>query len=371
MTNNTVKGTKKSNFIGNTLIPSGTTFDFVTNGQNQKILDSDLYTALNVTGTIVQEGDPSGTPILDKQGATNAIRSITAGFGISSVINPYNGVTFATDFTFNQTGVTLVDDTTASAALWRSIVGGAGVSAVGSAGVITISSDVVSIVSGSGVSVVDTAGVITISSDITGNVASQLEYFNKSATKLATPSNIALDYRVQNFHIENSTGAVSSVIAAGGSLNVNTLLLEAGESSLGVVPAFKNVSNVAQATFTDETNDKFLFPSNLNTFNNVYSIYQVRANIIVSHPVLTTTQNITITASLKRVSDNSIVVSDEYTIQNHAADSGRKLTFNQPTYVNSETDPYVVGGVYFDISTSALSSGSLTVTGVDFVVFKI
>ena len=164
---------------------------------------------------------------------------------------------------------------------------------------------------------------------------------------------------------------VSSVIAAGGSLNVNTLLLEAGESSLGVVPAFKNVSNVAQVTFTDETNDKFLFPSNLNTFNNVYSLYQVRANIIVSHPVLTTTQNITITASLKRVSDNSIVVSDEYTIQNHAADSGRKLTFNQPTYVNSETDPYVVGGVYFDISTSALSSGSLTVTGVDFVVFKI
>jgi hypothetical protein len=347
MTNNTVKGTKKSNFIGNTLIPSGTTFDFVTNGQNQKILDSDLYAALNVTGTIVQEGDPSGTPILDKQGATNAIRNITSGFGISAVINPYNGVTFATDFTFNQTGVTLVDDTTASAALWRSIVSGAGVSVVGS------------------------AGVITISSDITGNIASQLEYFNKSATKLATPSNIALDYRVQNFHIENSTGVVSSVIAAGGSLNVNTLLLEAGESSLGVVPAFKNVSNVAQTTFTDETNDKFLFPSNLNTFNNVYSLYQVRANIIVSHPILTTTQNITITASLKRVSDNSIVVSDEYTIQNHAADSGRKLTFNQPTYVNSETDPYVVGGVYFDVSTSALSSGSLTVTGVDFVVFKI
>jgi hypothetical protein len=347
MTNNTVKGTKKSNFIGNTLIPSGTTFDFVTNGQNQKILDSDLYAALNVTGTIVQEGDPSGTPILDKQGATNAIRNITAGFGISAVINPYNGVTFATDFTFNQTGVTLVDNTTASAALWRSIVSGAGVSVVGS------------------------AGVITISADITGNIASQLEYFNKSSTKLATPSNIALDYRVQNFHIENSTGVVSSVIAAGGSLNVNTLLLEAGESSLGVVPTFKNVSNVAQTTFTDETNDKFLFPSNLNTFNNVYSLYQVRANIIVSHPILTTTQNITITASLKRVSDNSIVVSDEYTIQNHAADSGRKLTFNQPTYVNSETDPYVVGGVYFDISTSALSSGSLTVTGVDFVVFKI
>ena len=243
--------------------------------------------------------------------------------------------------------MTLVDNTTASAALWRSIVSGAGVSVVGS------------------------AGVITISADITGNIASQLEYFNKSSTKLATPSNIALDYRVQNFHIENSTGVVSSVIAAGGSLNVNTLLLEAGESSLGVVPTFKNVSNVAQTTFTDETNDKFLFPSNLNTFNNVYSLYQVRANIIVSHPILTTTQNITITASLKRVSDNSIVVSDEYTIQNHAADSGRKLTFNQPTYVNSETDPYVVGGVYFDISTSALSSGSLTVTGVDFVVFKI
>mgnify|MGYP003654736804 CR=1 FL=1 len=108
MTNNTVKGTKKSAFIGNTLIPSGTTFDFVVNGQNQKILDTDLYAALNVTGTIVQEGDPSGTPILDKQGATNAIRNITAGSGIYATINPQNGVTISANIVAGA-GITITE----------------------------------------------------------------------------------------------------------------------------------------------------------------------------------------------------------------------------------------------------------------------
>ena len=139
MTNNTVKGTKKSNFIGNTLIPSGTTFDFVTNGQNQKILDTDLYAALNVTGSLVQIGDPTGTPVLDIQGSVNGIRNITPGFGISSTINAENGITFATAFTFNQTGAKLVDDVTAAAPVFRSIVGGSGATVAEADGTITVS----------------------------------------------------------------------------------------------------------------------------------------------------------------------------------------------------------------------------------------
>jgi len=138
MTNNTVKGTKKSAFTGSTTIPNGSYLDFVVNGQNLRIKDTDFYAALAVTGSIVQEGDPSGTPMLDKQGSVNAIRNITAGFGISSTINAYNGVTLSTSSTFDETGATLVDDITASSPVWRSVVAGEGVTVTAGAGTIEI-----------------------------------------------------------------------------------------------------------------------------------------------------------------------------------------------------------------------------------------
>jgi hypothetical protein len=142
MTNNTVKGTKKSAFTGSTTIPSGAYLDFVVNGQNLRILDTDFYAALGVTGSLVQDGDPSGTPVLDVQGSVNAIRNITPGFGISSTINAQNGITFATDFSFDQTGATLVDDVAASAASFRSLVSGDGVTITTATGQITITADV-------------------------------------------------------------------------------------------------------------------------------------------------------------------------------------------------------------------------------------
>lgn len=122
MTNNTTKGVKKSAFTGSSTIPSGSYLDFVVNGQNLRIKDTDFYAALNVTGSIVQEGDPLGTPMLDKQGAVNAIRNITAGFGIKSAINPYNGVTFSTAFSFDETGAALVDNAKASAPTFKSLI---------------------------------------------------------------------------------------------------------------------------------------------------------------------------------------------------------------------------------------------------------
>ena len=138
MANNTAKGVKKSSFSSNTLVPNGSYFDFVYNGQNIRIKDSDFYAALGVTGSIEQDGDPSGTPILDIQGSVNAIRNITGGFGISATVNAQNGVTLDTDFSFNQTGADLVDDVTASSPVFRSLVGGTGVTTTGSTGIITI-----------------------------------------------------------------------------------------------------------------------------------------------------------------------------------------------------------------------------------------
>lgn len=146
MTDNTSKGIKKSAFTGSTNIPSGSYFDFVVNGQNLRIKDSDFYNALSVTGVIEQEGDPSGVPILDKQGATNAIRNITSGFGLSAAINAYNGITLSTDFSFDNTGAALVDDVSASSASFRSLVAGSGITLTESTGQIEIGSSQPSVV---------------------------------------------------------------------------------------------------------------------------------------------------------------------------------------------------------------------------------
>lgn len=141
MTNNTVKGTKKSAFTSSTTIPSGSYLDFVVNGQNLRIKDTDFYAALAVTGSITQEGDPNGVPVLDAQGSINAIRNITGEGGVSAVINAYNGITLSSSFTFDSTGGVLVDDATATPLNWRSMVGGNSMTVTESSGVLTFDAD--------------------------------------------------------------------------------------------------------------------------------------------------------------------------------------------------------------------------------------
>ena len=140
MSNNTTKGVKKSAFLAKTDIPAGTTFDYVLSGVNYKITAENLISNLGATGTLVQAGPASGaSPVLDVSGTINRIRNITNGHGINASINAENGITFSTSFTYNNTGARLVDDTSASAAVFRSIVGGSGIDVVATAGVITIS----------------------------------------------------------------------------------------------------------------------------------------------------------------------------------------------------------------------------------------
>lgn len=83
---------KKSNFTALTTVDDGSTFDFVQQGQNFKILKKDLLAALGVTGTIVQEGPVTAVPVLDIQGAVNAIRNITGEGAIDVSVDPENGI---------------------------------------------------------------------------------------------------------------------------------------------------------------------------------------------------------------------------------------------------------------------------------------
>jgi hypothetical protein len=133
MPDNFVKGIKKSQFNSATSVDSDGYFDFVLNGQNLRIKYTDFLSALNVTGSIVQGGDPVGAPVLDVQGAVNVIRNLTGGTGIDISVNPQNGLDISTsfpfnNFTFDETGIPVVDDPSSSSPIFRSFSSGDGLS---------------------------------------------------------------------------------------------------------------------------------------------------------------------------------------------------------------------------------------------------
>ena len=141
MTNNTSKGIKKSQFLGSVSIPSGSYFDFVVNGQNLRIKDADFYAALNVTGSIVQDGDPLGVPVLDKQGTVNAIRNITGAGGIDVSVGNDNGIVLSNKFSFDEAGIPIVDDPLSPSPIFRSFSSGSGVTIQENNNNLIISSD--------------------------------------------------------------------------------------------------------------------------------------------------------------------------------------------------------------------------------------
>jgi len=119
---------KISNFPANTAIPAGSFFEFISGGVNYKISDTDFNVAMGVTGTIVQEGAPTGTPILDVQGTVNRIRSIEDGAGIVSNVSPENGVTLAHNFGNGDAGINMIQNITNSQPIIPSLLAGAGMS---------------------------------------------------------------------------------------------------------------------------------------------------------------------------------------------------------------------------------------------------
>jgi len=131
------QGIRKSNFPGQSTIPSDGFFDFTSAGHNIKISIADLLTALGATGSLAQSST-NGSAVLDDQGAVKVIRNIVAGFGIATKIDAQNDLEIATDFTFDETGVTLVDDPDDPAALFRSLVAGSGINIGGTPGQIQI-----------------------------------------------------------------------------------------------------------------------------------------------------------------------------------------------------------------------------------------
>ena len=179
------------------------------------------------------------------------------------------------------------------------------------------------------------------------------------------------DSRIEVFSMTNNSGVISVTLNAGGTLNLMTTITEAGEAAIGYPPVYKNVAGDTQLTFLDEINDKLLFPSNLQTYATTYTQYIIRLGLNVSHAAVSTNETIELFITLRREVDNSIVSKKTYSIHNHALETDKPITVEFVTFVSSETDPYVVDGMYIEVENNPDSSLSADITGVDLRVFKL
>ena len=120
---------KKSEFSawGDNALPDAGTIDFVNGGVNYKMTFGNFFKNLGVTGSIVQDGAATGTPVLDPQGTINNIRNLEPGKGIKAEVSPENGITLENDFTQPNTGIAIIADLTQDQYQFRSLLAGDGI----------------------------------------------------------------------------------------------------------------------------------------------------------------------------------------------------------------------------------------------------
>jgi len=130
---------KISQLEGSQAVAAGDLITIVQGGQNKKITQENFLASMGATGTIEQAGDPTGVAVLDKQGATNKIRTIEAGAGIYADVSPANGITLKHRFlTGNSSGVQVLADA-GTQPIIRSIRGLGGIQVTGGGDLIQIS----------------------------------------------------------------------------------------------------------------------------------------------------------------------------------------------------------------------------------------
>ncbi len=124
---NQAQGRKKSLFPVQPTVLAGAAFDYVVSGVNYSISFTNLLLELGATGTMQQEGDATGTPILDVQGSINGIRDLEAGSGIQTSVGAQNGAVIEHNFQLDTVGVALSADFTIASPVLRSLVAGDGI----------------------------------------------------------------------------------------------------------------------------------------------------------------------------------------------------------------------------------------------------
>lgn len=120
--------TKISDFVQILSVDDSGLLTVVQNNQNFTITQENYLAQFGATGTIVQAGEVTATPVLDTQGTVNNIRNIEDGPGIQSSVSPQNGLTLEHSLLAGTTGVPVFTDITTATPLIRSLFAGDNVS---------------------------------------------------------------------------------------------------------------------------------------------------------------------------------------------------------------------------------------------------
>jgi len=120
-------GVRQSDFEALTTVTPGSYFGFFYNGYNYKITYANFISGLGVTGTIVQDGAVTGTPVLDVSGTVNNIRNLENGSGIVCNVSAENGIRIDHNFTVDSVGEPIVQNAGATSPTFVSIEAGEGI----------------------------------------------------------------------------------------------------------------------------------------------------------------------------------------------------------------------------------------------------
>lgn len=201
-------GVKQSDFTAQTSIPSGSFLGFFANGYNYKISYTNFISGLGVTGTIVQDGAVTGTPVLDVQGAVNNIRNLEDGPGIVTNVSAENGIEISHNFTVDTTGEPLMQNISDPSPTFVSLVAGVGIDIATSGTTIEISNQLAAIygqvymqgnstatVIASTATPVKVAGTWTvdIGSSFTGTTGGRLTYTGAETQICRVETSLSLD----------------------------------------------------------------------------------------------------------------------------------------------------------------------------------
>lgn len=201
-------GVKQSDFTAQTSIPSGSFLGFFANGYNYKISYTNFLSGLGVTGTIVQDGAVTGTPVLDVQGTVNNIRNLEDGPGIVTNVSAENGIEISHNFTVDTTGEPLMQNISDPSPTFVSLVAGVGIDIATSGTTIEISNQLAAIygqvymqgnstatVIASTATPVKVAGTWTvdIGSSFTGTTGGRLTYTGTETQVCRVETSLSLD----------------------------------------------------------------------------------------------------------------------------------------------------------------------------------
>lgn len=248
------RGRKTSLFPGSVTIPSDTIVSFVSSGVNYKIPIASFLSELGVTGTIVQDGDVTGVPVLDTQGSVNNIRNIEPGAGIAASVSAENGITLEHNFQAGSGGVPVLTGIADDSPMIGDIVAGDNITLTAVAGGVKVDCTQTPVLPTNYVIVnsmsdfpAASAGIRTLAADTTYYIQSSVttaDVFNVTAGNIAIRSANDIYFSTITY-----TGAGDMFTGAGVSfslsnININTPLgriLNISDSAGG---ALLNLSNV-------------------------------------------------------------------------------------------------------------------------------